>query len=255
MIKKILSTLAQKWPEYLIEAIVIIVSILGAFALDNWNEYRKEKQTESKIISQLIDEYQVNLEQLNEKIEFRKSIISGALTMFELIDNPETVSYDSLVTTMSFLVNDPTFDPIYNDLATTGSLRIISNESLKKNLSTWQSEVAALKEMESAWQKVVEEQINPYFAHLGVQRDILRQLFNKEEIIGLWILDKSLKNVMSVTPSKSRVSQIDVLKDKRLEGLIANALAYNQFSNLQSFALKDKMEETLILLRKELKTK
>jgi len=251
--KRILTTLAQKWPEYLLEILVLIIGIYGAFALESWNENRKEKQTELKIIDQLVDEYEVNLKQLNEKIEFRKSIINGALTMFKLIDNPEKVTYDSLVGTMSLLVHDPTFDPIHNDLINTGSLRIISNDSLKNNLSNWQSEVLALQELESAWQKVVEEHINPYFEELGVQRDILNEILTQEETIALWILDKSLKNALSITPSKNKVSQLEILKNKKLEGLVASAIAYNQFSNLQSFALKNKMEETLRLLKKELK--
>jgi hypothetical protein len=36
--KRIIILFKQKWPQYIIESVVIIASILGAYALDNWNE-------------------------------------------------------------------------------------------------------------------------------------------------------------------------------------------------------------------------
>lgn len=51
--KRILSTLSRKWPEYLIEAFVIIASILGAYALDSWNENYKDSEEERILLLDL----------------------------------------------------------------------------------------------------------------------------------------------------------------------------------------------------------
>ena len=73
--KRIFTTLKEKWPEYILEILVITIGILGAYSLNSWNEQRKLRQDERKIISQLIDEYEANLQQLDPKIQIRNTHI------------------------------------------------------------------------------------------------------------------------------------------------------------------------------------
>jgi hypothetical protein len=70
--KRILSTLSQKWPEYLIESIVIVASILGAYALDNWNTERIETRKAHSFLAELADELKASEKFLNECISFHQ---------------------------------------------------------------------------------------------------------------------------------------------------------------------------------------
>jgi len=67
--KKIFETLKQKWAEYLLEILVIIIGILGAFALNNWNLERDIKRQETSILSEIKRNVEYNVIELDLDIE------------------------------------------------------------------------------------------------------------------------------------------------------------------------------------------
>jgi hypothetical protein len=72
--RKILTTLQQKWPEYLIEAIVIIASIIGAFALENYEGSVVRRNEEIEILKDCRTELMADLAEINLNLkDLRKS--------------------------------------------------------------------------------------------------------------------------------------------------------------------------------------
>ncbi|WP_455168471.1 DUF6090 family protein, partial [Aegicerativicinus sediminis] len=128
----------SKYLKYAIgEIFLVVIGILIALQINNWNEDRIVRLEEQKILKQLKNEYQQNLEQLDEKIYMRDKMTLGSAGILNYIDHPEAYVKDSLLYYMFRLTQEPTFDPIQNDLVVSGKLRIIKNDSLAMMLSNW----------------------------------------------------------------------------------------------------------------------
>lgn len=70
--RRIINILYHKWPEYLIESLVIVASILGAYALDNWNAARLETRKAQKFLLELADELDEAEKYVQKNIAFHQ---------------------------------------------------------------------------------------------------------------------------------------------------------------------------------------
>ncbi len=133
--KRILTTLAEKWPEYLIEAVVIIASILGAYALDSWNEDRKEKIQEAKFLRNLKLDLQTDTTNLNLMTADRNQKVENALTLLEMQTVPSNEEQiKQYMSSIWQLFGWSTFTPRTNtvdELIGSGNLSILSDDSVK----------------------------------------------------------------------------------------------------------------------------
>ena len=138
-----------KYLKYAIgEIILVVIGILIALQINNWNEKSNEIKQEQIILKQLKEDYKSNLAQLENKIEMRHKIIAQSLDILNIASKSSNISSDSLSIQFATLFMDPTFDPIDINLENTGDIRLIRNDSLKRLLSHWTSDVKAYVESE-----------------------------------------------------------------------------------------------------------
>ena len=129
--RKIRQTLLteNKFSKYLLyaigEIVLVVIGILIALQINNFNEQRKDSEKEQVILKQLKEDYETDLIQLKQKMEMRNEIVSSAFNVLKAIDNPDKIVRDTLIMNIAKVDNNPTFDPIQNDLISSGNLRLI----------------------------------------------------------------------------------------------------------------------------------
>lgn len=230
------------------EIVLVVIGILIALSINNWNEDRKDLLKEQQILNQLKAEYKSNLLQLEEKIAIRETSIKASQEVLMSIDNEIELNSDSLIARLAILVIDPTFDPIVNDLIGSGNIRLIRNDSLKRLLTNWSSDVVALQELERRWTKLVDELVVPFYIQIGVSRDVVDNFW----VNNSWFLDKKSNYKVYLGKSSAAPKVKEVLVNRELEGILSIAILLNQSGNVQSYTLRNRIQEILNLLDKEI---
>jgi len=135
MIRRILSTLKEKWPEYFFEIIVLIIGIYGAFELANYGENKNRRRAEIEILKGCRTELIADLAEIDLNMgELRKS--KGSLDLILKVLENDGSYHDSLAFHFNYLLLPMHFVHSTSTFETAKSkgLDIISNSALRTKL-------------------------------------------------------------------------------------------------------------------------
>jgi len=243
----------MKYMRYAIgEILLVVIGILVALSINNWNEQRKEIAQEQKILLQLKSDFKKNLKQLDEKISMRLDILQASTKLLGYIDNPKFVELDSIIFQLSFIITDPTFDPIKNNLIESGNLHLIRHDSLKLKLTNWSTDVYQLQEIELEYQKIRTEIIIPFSEKTGLSRNIINTLW-KDGYTPKFALNKTASVKRKIGNTKKELNVSAILNNIELEGILADSFSWSHIGNIQSLTLKNRIIEILRLIDSEIK--
>jgi hypothetical protein len=241
----------NKFSKYLIyaigEIVLVVIGILIALQINNWNEEGKTSLEEQKILEQLKNEFEKNLEQLNEKIYMRNKMTLASEGLLNYIDHPEEIVEDSLLYYLFRLTQEPTFDPIKNDLAVSGKLRMIKNDSLKIMLSNWTSDAYQVQELEQSWQQVRNDVVIPVFVDKNFARNTIAYLLNNGYTPD-HAFDKSKPLDYNIKPTETDLATALNEGAIELQGAASTCILFNKITNGQSIALRRRIERILSLI-------
>ena len=151
----------NKFSKYLIyaigEIVLVVIGILIALQINNWNESKKTALEEQALLKDLQIDLLLNHEQLKDKQEHLLRVQTNTKILANDYLNKELnqqmiLRADSLV---GLLQSRATFDPnegIVNELISSGKLRSLENKELRNFLSAWTSNIQEIKENEGRLQ-------------------------------------------------------------------------------------------------------
>ena len=125
-----------KYFKYAIgEIILVVIGILIALQINNWNTKNIDTQKEKEYLSNLIEDIETQRIIVGKQIKHESDMRSSSEKAIHLLnsDNIDTDSLNSYLTTITrktFVINDPTFQ----DLKTSGNILLIRNNELEIRL-------------------------------------------------------------------------------------------------------------------------
>ena len=156
-----------KYFKYAIgEIILVVIGILIALQINNWNNYNNERKKEKSILKELQKEFLGNKAQFDsvKKVHYRS--MKSLNTIIDSLPLSEKQIY-SLIGDFGFATNTFTFNPsngVVNSLINSGNYELIQNDTLRNYLVTWQDVYQDFLEEELNHQKYRYEVFDPRVA-------------------------------------------------------------------------------------------
>jgi hypothetical protein len=138
----------NKFSKYLLyaigEIVLVVIGILIALSINNWNEQRKERIQEKIFLKRFEVELNTNLENILIAIFLNKSRIHRADFLLRTIDKPQLAvdssSYFMKSIEHASYTNIPLIsDNAFEELKSSGNISLISNEALRVALQKYYS--------------------------------------------------------------------------------------------------------------------
>ncbi|MEM5564048.1 DUF6090 family protein [Psychroserpens sp. AS72] len=240
------------------EIILVVIGILIALQINNWNEDKKNSKQEKEILSQLLSEYESNFKQIETKISLRNGMMKSCFTLLNYIQNRrENLSVDSIDYHLSNILLRPTFDPqlgVSNELINSGKLYLLKNSTLRNRLSSYSSFLEELKEEEDVLLQITEEQFFPFLIKHYQIGGISKQFLFDDNLRSKLIIGDKLGDFSEIKKYFKSDGNFDtLLAHPDFEDEVIRILGLTPYTNEQAIGVKDKTAEIIQLIKSEKK--
>ena len=163
------------------EVFLVMLGILLALQVDNWNEERKEKKLEKEILVNLQNEIQANLHTVERITKGKKQVLSAAKIILNYTGKHSTwnstMDFDSLlaITLFSGYKYSPE-NGIMEDLINSGKISLLENDSLRFLITSLPHDIILIQDEDDVYRSELHLYFLPFVGKLYPTRNFTSQL-------------------------------------------------------------------------------
>lgn len=158
----------NKFSKYLLyafgEIVLVMIGILLALQVNNWNEERQNQKEAHKILLRLKTEFENHNKRIDPIILFHTKRLNAAKALKTQFKTSSELSADSLKVLFGKLQADWKYDPIKNiieSVISSGKIELIQNDSVKDIVRYWDSTIKKYDELYSSQDEIFNTHILP----------------------------------------------------------------------------------------------
>ena len=141
-----------KYFKYAIgEIVLVVIGILIAISINNWNQSQKEKQIEAQYLNNIVRDLNEQLHSIDTQIRSEQSFYETASYLIEDYNIDHAFTLDSIFyKRATFLIYRKTFvitAPTYTDLISSGNIRFIKNQANKDQILNYYQELERIEKI------------------------------------------------------------------------------------------------------------
>jgi len=222
-----------KYLKYAIgEIILVMIGILLALQVNNWNQQRIATNKEELLLAALHDEFVENKAQFKNVIEIHeRALKSTQYVIAQFPIDPKNIDLKTFYEKKNNWGRSYTFNPsqgVIRSLVNTSSFELISNKELRRLLVSWEDVLADYQEEEDLAKKdnyeVLFPEITPFLgwghnfedkridinflSTLQFETVFFRRESNLKDILGLHQISKELRQISESEKIKSTIDRI-----------------------------------------------
>lgn len=147
----------NKFSKYLIyavgEIVLVVIGILIALSINNWNEDKKTEKNRQRLISSLIEDFEYTYNDIVDDELPYLNLLQENMGKFQKLSksNEEIITVDSLRVLIPYFFSYNHFNPsltTYNEAVSSGNLSLLKNKELMNLFTRFMQYLESLSETE-----------------------------------------------------------------------------------------------------------
>ena len=231
------------------EIVLVVIGILIALSINNWNEFKKERESEKIILNEIKDNLIFDLKDFESNLANLQNKTISAKSILEILDDNRAYN-DSIGYFFYYLKTYPHFSNKTNgyNLLQSKGLDIIRNDSVRKRITNlYEDRYQYLKTYEKEridYNNSLEIKVSPYYG---------TRTLSKKSIPKDIIIKGSVKKLVEFGFFRN-ITNYDLLKqDLELHGIIKDIETWSTILGATHNSVRSDVLELIKQIEKELK--